>query len=312
MKVFVAGATGVLGRRFLALMRERGHLVLALARRPENEAVIDQLGGRSRRGHIGNADSLARAAEGARVIVHAATAIPRRARVQPKDFALNDRLRREGTRALAEAAARVDARRLILQSVVWVARPPDGEPFDEDSPPHPDAVTQSALDAEEIALEAAQKHGFEATILRCGWFYGADAYHTRQMGKLIRWRLMPIVGSGATLLSMLHLDDAAEAFAVATETGASGLWHVVDDRDAMVAQLFNGLARRLEARPPRRIPDWLARLLFGDHAVKMLTTDMRTSNARFRDQTGWTPRYPSIEEGLDQVVAAWRAEGFVR
>jgi nucleoside-diphosphate-sugar epimerase len=312
MKIFVAGATGVLGRRYVELMRDRGHLVLALARSPENEATIAELGGRSRRAHIAEPDSLARAAEGARVIVHAATSIPRRTRLRPQDFETNDRLRREGTRALAEAAARVGAGRLVLQSIVWVARPPDGAPFAESSPPHPDAVTRSALDAEEIAMEAAQRHGFEATVLRCGWFYGSDAYHTRRMGKLVRHRLMPIIGRGDTVLSMLHLDDAAEAFAVATETGASGLWHVVDERPAMVAQLLNGLARRLGARPPRRIPVWLARVLIGEYAVEMFTTDMRTSSAPFQERTGWTPRYPSIEEGLDQVVAAWREEGFVR
>jgi nucleoside-diphosphate-sugar epimerase len=312
MKVFMTGATGVLGRRLVRRLRERGHVVLALARSPQNETTIEELDGRSRRAHIADSDSLARAAEGAQVLIHAATAIPRKARPRPQDFALNDRIRREGTRALAEAASRTGAQLLILQSIVWVARPEDGRAFDENSPGQPDRYTRSALDAEEIVREAAVKHGFGATVLRCGLFYGPDAHHTRRMGKLVSRGWMPIIGSGESVLSMLHLDDAAEAFAVATEMATPGLWHVVDDRPAMVAQLLNGLARRLDARPPRRVAPWLARLLAGSYTVELLATDMRTSNERFKNATGWTPRYPSIEEGLDQVVDAWLREGFVR
>lgn len=308
MKIFIAGATGVLGRRLVRRLRERGHLVLGLARSPENEGTLGSLDARPRRGHIADPDSLARAAEGAEVFIHAATAIPKKARPRPEDFATNDRLRREGTRAMASAAARVGAKRLIVQSVVWVARPPEGGSFDEESPPRPDETTRSALDAEQIASE---ERGFHSTVLRCGLFYGSDAYHTRQMGKMVRHRWMPIIGSGEAMLSMLHIDDAAEAFAVATETGADGLYHVVDDRPAMVAQLLNGLARRLNARPPHRIPSWLARLLAGEYLTEFFTTDMRTTNTRFKEATGWSPLYPSIEEGLDQVVRAWRDEGFL-
>lgn len=312
MKVFITGATGVLGRRLVRRLRDRGHVVLALARSPQNEAAIEDLDARSRRAHIADSDSLARAAEGARVLIHAATAIPRKARPRPQDFALNDRIRREGARALAEAASRTGAQLFILQSIVWVARPWDGGTFDEESRPEPDRYTQSALDAEEIVREAASKHGFEAIVLRCGVFYGSDTHHTRRMGKLVSRGWMPIIGSGETVLSMLHVDDAAEAFAVATETAPGGLWHVVDDRPAMVAQLLNGLARRLDTRPPRHVAPWLARLLAGSYTVELLTTDMRTSNDRFKNETGWTPRYPSIEEGLDQVVDAWIDEGFIR
>ena len=311
MKVFVAGATGVLGRRLVRLLHERGHSVVGLARRPENERVIRALGGESRPGNLFNADSLARAAEGADVIVHAATAIPGSRRVTAPDFALNDRIRTEGTRALAAAAAKIGARAFLFQSIVWIASPPDGSPFDESSPVSSNPFYGATIEGEAITHESGEKFGFAAGVLRCGWFYSSDSAHTRFMGREIARRRLPVIGRGDAVWSPLHVDDAASAFAAASTAPRKGLWHVVDDTPVPGAEFLRYFAERLGSRPPFRVPRWLARLLAGEYTVAFLTMSTRASNARFRKDFGWAPHYPSYREGLDQIVSAWHREGFL-
>ena len=312
MKIFVAGATGVLGRRLIKQFRERGHSVTALARNGKNEATIQSLGGESRNGDLFHADSLARAAEGTDVVIQAATAIPTSSKPRPEDWQLNDRIRREGTRALTDCAARVGAKLLLVQSITWVARPADQGPFQEDSSFHTDFVTQSAAEMETIAREAGEHHGFGVGILRCGWFYSADAAHTRSFGENLAARKLPIIGKGDAVWSWLHIDDAASAFVTAAEASRSGLWHVVDNEPVNAADYLRYFAKRLGALPPRKVPVWLARLLAGSAAVDFLTTSTRTSNERFRKDVGWNPRFPSYREGLDEVLASWRPENFLR
>ncbi len=310
MKFFVAGATGVLGRGLVARLGERGHRVLALVRGGQGERVVRSLGGEPRRADLFDADALARAAEGADVVIHAATAIPVKQRPSPADWAMNDRIRREGTRALCDAASRIGARLFVLESIVWVARPSDDAPFDETSPANPDRITQSAWDAERIAREGAERGGAPAAVLRCGEFYGPDARHTRMVAEAIARHRMPIIGSGDAVRANLHADDAAGAFVAAAEGGRGGLWHVVDDQPVAMKNVLTALAALLGAPQPRRIPVWLARLVAGSHAVDFLTRSTRTSNARFKADFGWTPRFPTYREGLSQTVSAWRAEGF--
>src|SRR3954451_1704114 len=105
---------------------------------------------------------------GATGVLGRGLAIPVKSQPRPEDWASNDRIRREGTRALTQAAARVGAGTYLQQGITWVARPPDGSAFDEHSPPHPDAVTRSALDGERIALETGQRTGMAVGVLRCG------------------------------------------------------------------------------------------------------------------------------------------------
>lgn len=311
MKVFVAGATGVLGKRLLRQFRDRGHSVRALARNAKNETTIHALGAESRSGDLFHADSMARAAEGAEVMVHAATAIPTGARPSPRDWQMNDQIRREGTRALAECASRVGAKLFLVQSITWVARPSNQGDFDEDSPFYTDAVTQSAADMESIAREAGDRHGFGVGILRCGWFYSADSAHTRYFAENLVARKLPIIGKGNAIWSWIHVDDAAGAFVTAAEAQRSGLWHVVDDHPVASADYLRYFAKRLAAPEPRHVPVWLARMLAGSAAVDFMTASTRTSNARIRSELGWKPRFPSYREGLDEVIPHWRAENYL-
>ena len=306
MHVFIAGATGVLGRGLTAELVRRGHRVTGLARGAEKAAVVSSLGGRAVEADLFDADALARAMEGADVVVHAATAIPTGLGARkPAAWVMNDRIRTAGTRALAEAAGRVGARRYLQQSVAWVVETaPDGPPFDESTPPRPPVLLRTAVEVEEIARGAGARHGFAVGVLRGGSFFGAETAHTRMMAEMLRARRFPVLGRGDSLVAPVHVDDAAAAFADAAESGLAGTWHVVDDEPVRSVELLRHFARLLGAPPPRHLPLWLARLLLGRAPVAALTTSMNTSNAKIRRELGWTPRHPTYREGLAQVVAA--------
>jgi nucleoside-diphosphate-sugar epimerase len=312
MKILIAGATGVLGQGLVRQFVNGGHTVLGLARDDRGEQLVQSLGGESLRASIFDADELARVAEGAEVVIHAATSIPTKTRTKPGVWEMNDHLRRDGTRALAACAAKIGARAYIQQSIVWVARPADGSYFDEDSKPNPDNVTRSALDAEEIAFEAGERSAFQTTVLRCGYFYGPDSAHTRMFGAGLIKRKIPIIGRGDAILANIHTDDAASAFVAAALAGRRGLWHVLDDETVTIAQFIAGFTERLGAPKPRRVPVWLARLIAGSNAVSYFTLSTRTSNARFRKDFGWSPSFPGHREGFDQIVRAWKTSGFIR
>jgi nucleoside-diphosphate-sugar epimerase len=221
---------------------------------------------------------------------------------------MNDRIRRKGTRCLTEAAAKIGAKTYIQQSVVWVANPKDGSAFDEDSPIVPDSLVQSCVDAEAIARDSGSAEGFTTAILRGGAFYDCDSAHIRMLAEGIRKRAMPIIGRGDAVWSVIHTDDAASAYVAVAERPRNGVWHIVDDEPVSVRVLLETIAERLGAPRPRRVPVWLARWLAGERAVAYFTRSTRTTNARFRRDFGWAPRYPTYREGLDQIVGAWKAE----
>jgi len=308
MRVFIVGASGVLGRRLLRQFVARGHSVIGQVHSAKAESAVREAGGEARHADLFDAESLARAAEGCDTVIHAATAIPTKQKTTPADWAMNDHIRRKGTRCLTEAAAKIGAKTYIQQSVVWVARPKDGSAFDEDSPVVPDPSYQSAIDAEAIAREAGSAEGFVTAVLRGGAFYDCDSAHTRMLADSLRKRAMPIIGRGDAEWAMIHTDDAVTAYVIVAEQPRDGVWHVVDNELITVRALLETSAARLGAPRPRRVPVWLARWLAGERAVAYFTQSTRTTNARLRWDFGWAPRYPTYREGLDQVVAAWIVE----
>ncbi|EFW92137.1 NAD-dependent epimerase/dehydratase [Haladaptatus paucihalophilus DX253] len=316
MNVFVAGATGVLGRELVAELAVRNHRVVGLSRNARGDELVAERGGEPRRGDILDEESLVSAAEGCDVLIHAATAIPTSRKPTDDEWVKNDRVRAEGARNLVSVADEIDADRLLLQSIVWVARQPDGRTFDEEAPPNPDRTTRSALDAERIVRRGGEDGDFDVGILRCGWFYSPESAHTRQMGSGLLDRKFPILGDGPlgrrdAALSILHVEDAARAFAAAVESDATGRWHVTDDEPVSLATMLTAFANRLGAPTPRRIPGWVARPFVGEHSVRLLTNSMPTTNERFRETFDWNPRYSSYRDGLDEVVETWRDDGLL-
>jgi nucleoside-diphosphate-sugar epimerase len=286
----------------------RGHSVIGLARNPKGEIAVQDAGGEPRQADLFDADSLARAAEGCDTIIHAATSIPVKAKTTPADWAMNDHIRRKGTRCLTEAAAKIGAKTYLQQSVVWLARPRNESPFTEDSPAVPEPAIQSAIDAEKIAREAESVEGFTVSILRGGYFYDSESAHTRMLGEALRERKMPIIGSGDALWAMIHTDDAASAYVTAAEKPTSGIWHIVDNELVSARAFLNEFATGLGAAAPRRFPVWLAKRFAGEQAVAYFTRSTRTTNARFRLHFEWAPRYPTYREGLEQIIAEWKKQ----
>lgn len=309
--VFVTGATGVLGRRLVRQLADRGHRVIGLARTPAKAELVTRLGGHPVRADLFDPDSVARAAAGADVVIHAATAIPTgRAAMDRSAWRLNDRIRTEGTRALGAAAGAVGATRFLQQSVAWVVERAPGDPaFDESTPPSPPRLLASAVDGETIAREAGGRHGFDVVVLRNGVFYAPDAAHTLELAENLRAGRPVVIGPGTNRVAPIHADDAAGAFVLAVEADGDALWHVVDDEPVRSIDLQRHFAELLGARGPRRLPRWIARLAAGRDAVAAITTSMNTSNARIRAELGWAPRYSTYRQGLRAVVEAWLEEG---
>ncbi|WP_332899928.1 NAD-dependent epimerase/dehydratase family protein [Haladaptatus sp. CMSO5] len=314
MHVFVAGATGVLGRRLVSELAREGHEVVGLSRSARNDAVIRDAGGDPRRGDVLDFDSLLTAADGADVVVNAASAVPKTRSPTKQDWARNDKIRRQGTKHLTAAAGHIGADQYVQQSLVWVARRPDGGEFSEEDDWNPTAITQSEVDAERLAIDARMEYAYDVSILRCGWLYAPDAAHTQLIAQGLLEGELPIIGGGLlgrkdATLSCLHADDAARAFTTAIDRRTNGLWHVTDDNPVTTAAYLSEFARLLGAAEPRRVPAWLARFFTLKEAVDFFSNPMPTTNDPFCEETGWRPHFGDYRDGLSHIVEEWEQKG---
>ena len=308
MRIFVAGATGVLGRRLVPLLVEGGHQVTAMTRTPGKAAGLRATGAEPVVADALDRDALLRAVVAARpeVVVHQLTALAGTISFRRFDqaFALTNRLRTEGTDHLLEAARAAGTRRFVAQSFAgWpfarVGGPvkTEGDPLDPDPP----AELRRTLDAiRHLESAVLGTEGVEGVVLRYGGFYGpgTSAGAGGYMLEELRRRRFPMVGAGGGVWSFVHIDDAATATVAAVERGAPGLYQVVDDDPAPVSEWLPALAAAAGARPPRRVPVWLARLLAGEHGVVLMNEARGAANAKARRELGWRPAYPSWRTGF--------------
>jgi nucleoside-diphosphate-sugar epimerase len=310
MKVFVAGATGVLGRALVPRLVARGHDVVGMTRSASKQDLVRSLGATPAVADALDPGAVSRAVASAEpeVIVHQLTALSGDFDMRHIDrfFETTNRLRTEGTDHLLAAGRSVGARRFVAQSFAgWPAARTGGPVKDEDAPLDPDPPKQlrGMLDAIrhlEEAVTGADR--LEGVVLRYGGFYGPgtslSADPAAAHAVAVRKRRFPVVGDGGGIWSFVHVDDAADATAVAVERGRRGIWNVVDDDPAPARDWLPELARALGAEPPRRVPRWVGRLLAGEAATVMMTEVRGASNARARRDLGWTPRYASWRQGF--------------
>jgi nucleoside-diphosphate-sugar epimerase len=317
MKIFVAGASGVLGRALVPQLVAGGHEVVGMTRSASKEDLVRGLGARPVVADALDAGAVARVVASAEpeVIVHELTALsgPLSARDMrhPGRSAMatmTNRLRTEATDHLLAAGRAVGARRFVAQSFTafrWARMGgsvlTEADPVDD----HPPAALRAPLVGilhVERAVTAIEWG--EGLVLRYGGFYGPGTGISlapdAQMAGPIRKRRFPIVGDGGGVWSLIHIDDAAAATAVAVERGEPGIYNVVDDEPAPVREWVPVLASALGAKPPRRIPRWLARLLAGEAATLMMTEARGSSNAKAKRELGWQLRYPSWRQGFAQ------------
>lgn len=303
MRVLVCGGTGVLGRYLVPRLVARGHEVTVLTRSDGRAQLAQSLGARPVTGDILTPNSLHAAAPGHDVIVHAATQIPRAFPGKPEDFAGNDRIRREGTAHLLAAAEAAGIRRIVLQSIIWVHGDHGDAWIDETAALKPAKLTQSAVDLESQGRGFAERTGASVTILRCGSLYAAEAWHTREIVRRLRHRLLPIVADGRNYQGFIHGADMAAAFAAAVEWGgAGGVFFVTDDEPSPLGDYLHWLARAAGASEPLHIPRFVARLALGHEMEAAYTSSLRCRNDRTKLALGWVPAYPTFREGYAEVL----------
>lgn len=310
MHVFVAGGTGVLGRRLVPQLLARGHQVTATTTTPTK---LDLIAGMGATGVVMNGLDPASVGEAVAaahpdVIVHQMTAISMTHAGKPdikhpdKWFAITNRLRAEGTDHLLAAAEATGVSQFIAQGYAsWNGDPHGGWVKTESDPLN--LMQGTAANTQMATLQRAEDKIVKTggAVLRYGAFYGPGAIDDQVT--LLRKRKYPLVGSGAGYSSWIHLDDAASATVLALEQRASGLYNIVDDEPAPANQWLPYLAECAGAKKPRRVPAWLARTLAGDMAVTMMTQGRGFSNAKAKRELGWVLRYPSWRQGFTQELA---------
>ncbi len=317
MRVFVAGATGVLGRALVPLLVARGHEVVGMTRTASKQDALRALGARPVVADALDPDAVARAVASAEpeVIVHQLTALSGRMSLRDARHPerapmaqMTNRLRTEGTDHLLAAGRAVGARRVVAQSFGAFRYARTGGPVQTEADPldpHPPAPLRAVVEGL-LHLERAVTtiDWGEGLALRYGGFYGPGTSLSRdpdaQMAAPIRKRRFPIVGGGGGVWSHIHVEDAASATALAVERGRSGVYYIVDDEPAPVGEWLPVVAGALGAKPPRRVPRWLGRMAAGEAATIMMTEVRGASNAKAKRELGWTPRYASWRQGLAQ------------
>jgi len=306
VKVLVAGASGAIGRPLVTRLLDAGHEVIGTTRREERAAALRALGAQA---VVCDLLDGARAREvvlDARpdAIVDELTSLPQADfDVRRRDiYDANDRIRSEGTGALLSAAAEAGVRRYVLQSVAFLYAPEGGPVKDEAARPWTDAPAPfgrsvGVLVENERKLAAAPLEGI---VLRYGFFYGPGTHYASggAIAEQVRARRFPLVGRATGVSSFVHVADAAAATALALERGGPGVYNVVDDEPAPLRDWLPAYAAALGAKPPRRVPAWLARLLAGPYIAAAATELRGAANAKARAELGWAPLLPSWREGF--------------
>ena len=310
MRIFVAGGTGAIGRPLVTALAAAGHEVTVFSRHAGKVAALGVPDVVPAVGDAFDAASLTRAVQDAspEVVINQLTNLARSANpiTVKRGFDRTSRLRREVAGTLVRAAAAAGARRVVAQSISFAYAPGPGVRTEAD-PLWTGAGGQIGLLTTSLAaLESATlgDADVEGVVLRYGSFYGPGTYlapgglYTSMLAR----RLLPLPGAGGGLFGLLHIDDAVSA-TVAALDGPSGVFNVVDDVPAPASEWMPMVAGLLGAKPPRRIPEALARVGAGKFLAYLLCDQPAVSNRRARTELGWKPAHPDWHVGLPAVLA---------
>jgi nucleoside-diphosphate-sugar epimerase len=299
MEIFVAGATGVLGRRAVPLLIGAGHQVTGIARSPEKSEQLSASGATPAAVDLFDAASLAAAVAGHEVVMNLATHIPDLTKAARSNaWSENDRIRTEGARNLVDAALATGASRYVQESICFFYVDGGDAWLDEDVALDAPGFASSFISAESEAQRFAASGG-AAVVLRFGFFYGADSSHTTLQLAAARKGVSPFPGPKGSYQTFIHLDDAASAV-VAALSAPTGIYNVTEDDPLTRREAAAALGAALGKRPGFSIPG-ISKV--GGKKTAYIARSVRVSNKRFREATGWSPRYPSGREGWKQVVA---------
>jgi 2-alkyl-3-oxoalkanoate reductase len=311
MKVFVAGASGVIGKPLVRRLVAAGHDVVGMSSNETGAGRIADAGGQAVVCDALDADALREAVGSARpdVVVNELTKLPRDYDTRNMDerfYAPTNRIRTQGGGNLLEAAIAAGAKRFVTQSIAFLYAPDGGMVKDEEGRPSTDAPppfgdgVRAMVSHERAVLDA---EGITGLVLRYGWFYGPGTYYAPDgsIAEMVRKRRFPVLGGSDGLFSFIHIEDAAGATVVACERGEGGIYNVVDDEPATVAQWLPAYAEALGAKRPWKVPGFIGRLL-GGTAARMTVGLRGASNAKAKRDLGWEPRYPSWRSGFSEAL----------
>jgi len=310
MKVFVAGASGAVGKPLVRRLVAAGHAVTGTTRREERAKEIRAAGATAVVCDVFDAVALEGAVKAAEpeVVVNQLTSLPQDYNPRSIDYGPTNRVREEGGGNLMAAARAVGARRYVTQSIAFLYAPEGDLVKDEEARPFEDAP--APFDRGVRAMLAHEREvlgtgGIEGLVLRYGQFYGPGTYYEPGQGALakrVSKRMLPLVGSGAGIASFIHVEDAAGATVAALDHGSPGIYNVTDDEPVPMKEWLPVYAEALGAKPPRHVPVWLARIAAGKAGVMFGTTLRGASNAKAKRELQWQPRYPSWRQGFREAL----------
>lgn len=319
MKIFIAGATGAIGRPLLLRLTRAGHEVTAITRSQDRVEQIRAAGARPVVCDVFDRDKVKEIVSAARpeVLIHQLTNLP--PRIDPRQIkqalAATNRLRTEGTQILMDAATTAGVRRFMAQSIATFYAPTSTLPAAEDEPLYQNAPADFADNVhalENLEHTVLNTPGIEGIILRYGYFYGpgtslaADGAFTED----VRRRRIPIIGNGGGVFSFIHVEDAAAATVLALSQGQPGPYNIVDDEPAPVREWLPVYAELLHAPRPLRLPKFIGRLAAGRYGVYFMTEQRGASNQKAKQQLGWRPIYGSWRDGFRVELAPQVQLGF--
>ena len=313
MRVFLAGATGAIGRRLVPQLVEAGHQVTAITRSKEKLAMLSELGAEPVLCDVFDAGRLgsvvARAEPDA--VINELTDLPQslNPRKLKEYYAANNRVRREGTTNLLDAARGAEVRRFVVQGAAYWYAQMGGAVKTEEAPLYLDApapIGPAVKTIKEVEDAVLSSEGLEGVVLRYGFFYGPGTWHAKDgdVGRQVRKRRYPMIGRGEGTYSFIHVDDAASATVAALERARPGVYNVVDDEPATAAEWMPLYAEALGAKRPPRVPAFVARLIAGDALVTWMLGLRGASNEKIKEELGWSPRYASWRQGFFKDAAA--------
>jgi 2-alkyl-3-oxoalkanoate reductase len=307
MRVFLAGATGAIGRRLVPELVGAGHQVTAITRSKERLSRLYDLGAEPVLCDVFDAGRLGSVVARAEpeVVINELTDLPQslNPRKLAEYYAANNRVRREGTRNLLSAALGAGVRRVVVQSAAFWYAPSSGPVKTEEAPLYLDApapigpAVETMKSVEDAVLSA---EGLEGVVLRYGMFYGPGTWYAKDgdVGRRVRKRRYPMIGKGEGTYSFIHIDDAATATVSALERARPGVYNVVDDEPATAVEWMPVYAEALGAKRPPRVPAFVARLLAGESLVEWSLGLRGASNEKIKEELGWRPRYESWRRGF--------------
>ncbi|OLE35577.1 MAG: hypothetical protein AUG48_10185 [Actinobacteria bacterium 13_1_20CM_3_68_9] len=309
MKVFVAGASGVIGRPLVDQLIAAGHEVTGTTSKPENTAPIEAAGATAMVCDALDATAVEAAVRdaGPEVVISQLTRLPREYNPRKIDYGPTNRARAEGGHNLIEAARSAGVRRFVTQSIAFIYAPEGEMVKDEEGRPWTDAPEPFRDGADSTLAherEATQTPELEGIVLRYGQLYGPATYYARDgsVAEQVRRRRFPIVGRGEGVFSFVHTDDAASATVASLDRGAPGIYNIVDDEPAPLREWLPVYAEALGARRPRRVPTFVARLVAGPFGTAFATQLRGASNAKAKRELRWHPQHASWRQGFREAL----------